>query len=345
MRKFFSLLLILVLLFLLPACSEGRVCALPNEEDARLLAKRPIETPSAEESMEMARYMSANRVFVSGDAIYTLDFDENFQPVLASYRRQGDGLSDFCILVRDCVPEWLCLYENCLYYVNLFANGYIEACELSTGLRSVLVESPSSYLSVRDGRLYYCDERGYFCSAGLDGRDERVILNKSCCYPWFLGEALIYQDENDGERLHLYWPADSTDIVLSPERAYAPLVLGEKLIYSVEGAIRAMNIDGYDPEGYLTPALTGAAELIYEHGVWKLRGLSDGYGIEQWCLELTGGSVENCDPGLYRWCDFIDSNYRVDAVYFPDGRLRDFELIGADGSITRYLSGKITKSQ
>lgn len=341
MRKIFSLIVIFALIFAFSGCSDGRVCALPDEKDARILAKRPVAAPEVAESMEMARYMCANRVFVTADTVYTLDFDENYQPILASYERRGMELSQPKTLVNDCAPEWLCLYEGRLYYVNSFANGYIECFDPATGLRAVVVDKPSAYLSVREGRLYYCNERGFFCTAGLDGNGEQVIIGKSCCYPWFLGEAVIYQDENDGERLHLFWPSDGTDIKLSAEAAYAPVLLGEKLIYSAEGSIRAMNIDGYDPEEYITPPLCGAAELIYESGVWKMRGLSDDYGIEQWQTGLLGEMVEKCEEGLYRWCDYIDENVRVDAVYFTDGRLRDFELVGADGSIQRYISGKI----
>ena len=345
MRKFFCVLLIFALLCVLPGCGERRVCALPDEGEARLLAKRPLTIPSAEESMEMARFMCSNRVCVSNDTLYTMDFDGDFQPVLAAYSRRGVELSVFRILVSDCVPEWLCLYEGCLYYVNSHANGRIECYDPAAGLYSVIADKPCSYLSIRDGRLYYCNEKGYFCSAGLDGSGETVIVDKRCCYPWLLGEALIYQDDNDGEKLRLRWLSDGAELTLSADAAYAPVLLGEKLIYSVKGGIHSMSIDGYDPAGYITPTLTGAAELIYEQGKWLLRGLSDDYGIDQWRVELSGGAVENCEAGLYRWCDYIDGSFRVDAVYYPDGRLRDFELVGADGSVTRYLSGKITKSR
>ena len=100
-----------------------------------------------------------------------------------------------------------------------------------------------------------------------------------------------------------------------------------------------MSIDGFDPARWDVPGMLGAAELLLDNGRWKLRALGEDYGFQQRLFDLSGGG-ETMLPGEgYRWCDYTDGGCRVDAVYFADGRLRDFELIFADGSSLRYISG------
>lgn len=338
MRKIISLLLILALA-LLSGCGERRVCALPEEKDAKLLSKRPIPVMSGGESLEMARHMSANRVWVTQTEVYTLDFDEEYQPVLARYRRENGSLGGFEILVRSCAPEHLSLYEGRLYYINTLHGRRVECFDPALGERRVLSEGPCGELMLRDGRMFYRRADGFYCSASPEGGGEQVIIGRSCRYVWPLGAYYIFQDESDGDRLHLFCPEDGTDITLSPGAAYAPLQIGDRLFYTTDEGVRSLCADGFDPAGFAVADMLGAAELVLTEGQWMLRVLREDKGFSQ-CLISPGGGAETMLPGEgYRWCDYIDGSCRVDAVYFADGRLRDLELSFPDGSALRYISG------
>ena len=337
MRKFFVYISLLLCALVLCGCSANTRWALPERAESRIMEKRHPAALSAQESREMARYMCANRVFVTEGAVYSLDFDHELQPVLAVHERNGDSLSNFRVLAGQCQPEYLTMHEGKLYYINALAMNAVECLDTASGERRVLLEKPCSFLRVSEGRLWYCNEQGYFCSAGLDGRDEELLLEKSCCYPYVWGEAILYQNQEDGDRLHLCWPEDGTDITLTSSAAYAPQLIGERLYFTEGQRLRSIGIDGKEPMDYESARITGAAEFIEEDGRWFARCVNDGYDISQWSVALDGGEVAAAEYDGNRYCDYEDGNCRVDAVYFSDGRLRDFELITARGEKTRYI--------
>lgn len=346
MKKIFLLLMTLLCSLGLASCA-GESVALPKVTDVLFLRRHPITPFSAEESGRMQSFMSENRALVTDEAVYTLELDQQHEPVLAEYRLKSGKLSDFKVLTVNCVPKWLAEHEGVLYYVNELNDQKLERLETESGKLKVLTDYACSYLQIRDGRLYFCDGEGFFCTTAMDGSDKRVIIDKPCCYAYILGEAVIFQSESEGEILKLRYSIDGKprEIALTESTAYAPVVIGERLYYSMGPQIHSMGLNGMDPEILDSPPISGAAEFIREGEIWYARAITEDYGLTQWRCPLEGGVVEENGYKGYLYCDFTDGKRRIDADYFSDGRLRAFLLTGTGGGRSEYLYGEVTKTR
>jgi len=341
MKKLGCLVLAFLSAFMLTACS-GEVCALPDKLDAFYLWRRPIVQFDQEQSGQMMNVMSANRAYVAEDALYTLELDGESRPVLSSYKLEGERLSDYMPLRENCVPKWITEHEGTLYYINEENGDAIECIDLESLEHRVLVEGPCAYLQIGDGRLYFTDAQKYFCSASLSGENVETVLDKPCCYPFLAGDVLIFQSEGEGEILKLRFTESGKEIRLTEKAAYAPVIIADRIFYTCDGWVQSMRLDGMAPTLCSSDIVTGAAEYIFENGAWYARGVSTGYGVQQWSCALPEGQARDYSYSGYSYNDFTGHGFRVDADYFADGRLRAFILYSPDGSRAEYLYGKIT---
>jgi len=343
MKKLCCIILVFISAFMLTACG-GEVCALPDWWDVLSLKRSPITPFDLGQSGQMMNVMSANRALVTEDALYTLELDEESRPWLASYRLEGQRLSDFQLLQESCVPKWLTEHDGSIYYINGENGDAIERLELESLEHKVLVEGPCAYLQIRNERLYFTDGQKRLCSMTADGTDMVTLLEERCCYPYIIGDALIYQSEDEGEILKLRFGLgeNARTIELTEAAAYAPVIIHDRVFYTCDGWVQSMRLDGMAPVRCSSDIVAGAAEYVFEGGSWYARGISTGYGVQQWRCALPEGQAEDYPYTGYSYCDFTGGGYRVDADYFADGRLRAFILYTPDGSRAEYLYGKIT---
>ena len=298
---------------------------------------------SRADSLAMAGFMQKNRALLDGRDLYTLDYDARNRPVLAHYRLYNFHVSECLVLAEDCVPQWLCLLGGRVYYINHENGGVLESVDPEGSDRRFLRAGPCSWLSARDGRLFYCREDGFFCSMIPGDTVETIILNKRCFYPWLLdSDTLIYQDDADGERLHLRRLSTGEEHTLTADAAYAPLIWGGQIWYTGSDGLHSVLPDGSRYRSYELPPVCGPAEFLpWEESLW-VRCLTEEQGIHQWSASLTGGSntpLYSAERG-YRLCEWMDIRYRVDSLYQPDGRIRGFLLTDAAGNTLRYWMGQ-----
>lgn len=343
MKKLRSLILLLLCALSLTAC-VGEGCALPRRRDLLFLKKHPIAPFDTAQTGRMANTMNGNRCLAVGDRLYTLELGDDQRSCLMAYRLEGGRVSRPLLLAENCAPRWLCEHEGVLYYVNDSNGGCIEKLDTGSLERQVLVALPCSYLQIKDERLYYRGERGWLCSVSLSGEERQVVMDKSCCYPYFLGDLLIYQSESEGEILKLRYSGEGKvrEIALTEAPAYAPTVIGDRLYYTSRGQVYSMGLDGLEAARCESPAATAAAEYITEGGQWYARGITEGYGISQWRCPLPDGSAEELKGSGYIYCDFLSEELRVDSHYFADSRLRGFVISGPEGELCEYLYGRIS---
>ena len=339
-----KLLLILSLLLSLTAlCACGREEEPQPAETPQPLQDRSLPSLSREESLRMLSYMSRGRALAADGRLYCLDYDGDYLPVLAEYGLDG-GLQRRAVLAENCVPLFLSLYENKLYYVNQRADKALECLDLKTGDRQTLREGPCDWLLIEGGLLYYCGPDGRYYTARPDGGGETPLLEEACAYPWPLGERILYQSTADG-RLHLYWPEEGTGVTLTEKAAAAPVIWEDRLYYSSGEELHSLGIDGLDAAVYPVPPLVYPAELLPGADGLRLRGVSDDNGLKQWTAypEDAAGTLQYLSDRGYRLCDYAGPDGRVDAVYNLDGRLRCFLLTDADGRETVYIAGRVSQ--
>lgn len=323
---------------LLCACGKAAPDSAP-EKEYRLVVSWELEALDAAGTERMIRVMNGNRALIADGALYSLDFDESLMPVLVRYALRVEGLCEWEVLAEDCVPEWLTELDGRLYYIN---GGNIECVRTDGKGRRTLREGNCSYLQVREGRLYFCDEAGRFCTAGLDGKGEEILINDRCFYPFLLRDAVLYQSHSDGERLHLYRIEDGDNTPITFEPGYAPVIAEGRLYYTGPDGLVSTGLDGFDEESVPVSGLLGAAELLPQEDGYGLRCLTDENGPRQWTASAEAPEERQYVAySGYRLCDYVGDGYRVDAWYNPDGRIRCFVLSLPDGMETEYIAGRI----
>ena len=340
--------LIWMLPLLLMLCACGKADAPENSAQLRPLQDRSLPQLTEAESYQMLRCMTQSRALVHGPRLYCLDYDGDYLPVLAEYSLDG-GLRRNAILAENCVPVCLSLGGGRLYYLNERENYALESLALDGSERRTLREGPCGWLTLRGEALYFCDAEGRYCRTDLEGKGEERLLDTPCAYPWLLEEAVIYQSLEDG-RLHLRSfsaEGEEADACLTQTQAAAPLLWGDKLYYSAGEELWSMGLDGLGAARYAVPALVYPAELLPEGGALRLRGISREGTLRQWIAwpEDAAGTLQYLSERGYFLCDYADAQHRIDTVYNPDGRVRCFLFIDADGRETVYIGGRVSGAE
>lgn len=343
-----QLILIFLILLLLSGCAAPAPetpeasfapSAAPAAADAgpSVLVLRDF---SDDDAAAMARFMGRGRWLRDGDMLYGMDYDASWRPALVCYRYRHGSLSGFQLLAEDCVPEYLCLGDGCLYYLS---GGAIERCELSSRRRERLSEGPCGSLQFFDGQLYYTDGEGRYCRCAADGSGAEVLIEGPCDYAYAMAEGVIYQSEKDGCTLRMrLW--DGADRQLTAAASYAPLRLGSTVWYSQKdelgAAIASVDLRDGSVRRYESPAMRGSAELIGDGGGWALRLALSCDGWRQQILHPGESEGRPCAYSGYRLCDYTEKTLRIDAAYEADGRLRCFVLVDEKGGELRFVGGE-----
>ena len=299
-------------------------------------------------SLRMASFMGGNRALVSGDRLWCFDFDENASPVLACYTLADGVPGNFTLLQTDCVPEYLCMEGDRLYYINDNGSASVESIGTDGKDHQVLVDEPCGYLQICAGELYFCDAAGRFCKAALDGSGRQVLIDDVCCYPFVFDGRVLYQSGKDGESLHLLELEDGTDRKLTSTVSYAPVIIENTLYYTQKtgegNRICSLELESGATQVFDSPLIQGAAEFIPVPGQgWTVRAVPADERVSQSSIplsELGSGAWHQGGYSGYRLCDWAGEQ-RIDAFYENGGRLRSFVLVNADGSETEYMAGVV----
>lgn len=297
---------------------------------------------SESESLAMQSYMSGGRAIVSGQRLYCMDFDENNKPALCSYDISTSNPSDFKVLVANCVPEFLNLYSDRIYFVNQNTGGNIESVNLEGGDWQTVKEGPCDFLRIHEDKMYYCDSAMRLCVSSPVGMGEEIIMTEAGFYPYIIGDKLIYQLSRN-EHLYLRDLSTGVETELTEQPAYAPVIIGDRLYCTVEGGVLSMGADGLTPLKYELGEIQGIAEYSLRDGKIHVRGVSGGKEIRDWSFETEKPkeSFSYNVTGSYSLCDYIDENYAVYTNYEPGGRIKSLSLVSQNGRESQFYSGKI----
>lgn len=130
-------------------------------------------------------------------------------------------------------------------------NGYIVKMDSKLENRVTLVKQKSQYLNVINDIIYYTNENNNLCSITTDGKDQKIILNKTIFYLVVKADKAYYQlDEGKGvgEYICVYDLKTNKETVLNKRASYNLNVLDNKIYYSSNDGIYSMNLDGKSDE-------------------------------------------------------------------------------------------------
>lgn len=198
---------------------------------------------SSEETKKMSLFMNYGRYYVSNNTMIGMAYDKSgFLPNLVKCEviKDGDTLKQdvFTVLDRHVNANFLTAFDNQLYYIRVDRDSGMSSIARAN-LKAEEIKQVGSemhemaYLQIHDGRLWYTGDGHRLYSCLLNGKDNRVELDKTVYEPYFIAEDwLIYQDDEDGEALHIRCIKDGTDLKITAERSFNPVVDGTVLYFT-----------------------------------------------------------------------------------------------------------------
>ena len=361
MKKRYCLLLATLLLCgcVAPAPAElpaesAEIAAAPTPESVAPSESAALTTLAPEltfprttraDALAMTNLMSVNRFLFTDDTLYGLDVDAAGAPQLVSWQLTDGQLSDCRTLAEGVAPEWLCQAGETLYWSNAAAGGRLERMDLAAESAAVeiLLDERCSFLQIVEDTLYFCDGAQRFCRLTAEG-DAEVLIETAVWYPYLHGGVLLYQNAADGETLHLRELETGEDRRLNDVASYAPLCLDKVIWYSQrsgDGCVMAsLDLRSGRGERYDSFTFRGEAQFLRDGGKWCARVFDFSPAITQLSGPLTG-PWQQIEGDLYRMCDYLGEELRVDALYQKDGRLFCFALAEENGGEQRFVSGAV----
>ncbi|MCR4606614.1 MAG: DUF5050 domain-containing protein [Oscillospiraceae bacterium] len=248
------------------------------------------------------------------------------------------------VLDSEHSPKYMVKQSEMLYYIMLDRNTGKSLGIGSVGLdgsnAKVLYEGECDYLSIAGKMLFFTNGNGYPSCLFIDGRDPHVLLDRRVFYLYGLSEEwLIFQDDTDGESLHLFHISDGADIKLTDEAAFNPVILGTSLFFSTRDPgtkdayhISCINLANYserynENKGCFEPVFTlqhsentfGGEFYISGDTIWAMNN-SEPIALKNW-VELK----DDASDGFNRIMRFVSNRWIVE------------EIIGKDGGITAIM--------
>ena len=198
---------------------------------------------SESDTEKMSNYMLFGRYYLDDDTMFGMAYDKSGSlPNLVKASVFMDGTEPkqeaFTVLDRHVNANFLTRVGEKLYYVRIDREtGMASLAYVNLKTEKVITIGTEmhemAYLQIRDGRIWYTGEEHRLYSCKMNGSDNKLELDKTVYDPYFLtDEWLIYQDEEDGETLHLHCIGDGTDIKITETRSFNPIVYGTVLYFS-----------------------------------------------------------------------------------------------------------------
>lgn len=315
MKKLTAFLLSLSFLFALCGCArkttEVSVTLEPAAQDTAAAPQsiRITVDFSAEESRAMSNFSNGGLYYFAGATLYgrLLSPDSDFLRMGAADLGSAAARS----LDGDISPAYMFISGEYLYYVRYpNSDSDVSIARMrpdGTELTELYEGKDCDFLQLHGGRLYFTDENHRFVSADMDGGSIQTVIDRAVYYPYFIGEDLIlFQDDSDGQSLHLFSVSGGYDIKLNDMISYSPVICGSFLYY--------LGAEGPDENTRLCRIDIGSIEISVEDGVSEYElgrdvetGESDVYSFHTDGQTICGAN--GASAALAEWADFTDGGY------------------------------------
>ena len=235
---------------------------------------------------------------------------------LAKSRLDG---SEQTVLMDKTIAGYLTVNGNHLYFCTLWTQrtpGIYrvsltdDTVELVKQIKNIL------WMQLFDGKIYYTVRENRKLAAGplyccdMNGENAEKVLDKAVRFGFFTDRFFLYQDQQDGESMHL-WIVGGEDYKLTNEVSYKPIFDGEYLYYDhrdsdgsqdYDSILCRARLDGTDYK-----EIKDFGEYLYCHamyGDFLYYAVSDSYGsiskedaVNQFTFEIT--AEKRCINDLY----------------------------------------------
>lgn len=108
-----------------------------------------------------------------------------------------------------------------------------------------IYEGVCDYMQVTEDGIFFTDENNQYCRIDHKGQNKETIMKKEVYYPYQINsEYMVYQDDADGETLHMYNMKTGKDSKLTDIVSYEPMICGEYLYFRTPGSEDDMSYMG-----------------------------------------------------------------------------------------------------
>lgn len=190
-----------------------------------------------DEIYAMSNYMAGMGAFVEADGMLYGDYGgKEWGKGAFTVARIKDGkLEDKEIIAKNAKATCLSVYDGYVYGII----DYEKIVKIKAGdtKMETLYEGPCGYMQVTKDGIYFTDENYYYYKLDLKGKNKEIILEKEIYYPYLVSSKfLIYQDDADGETLHIYNMKNGNDTKISEGVSYEPMICGDYLYFTTPGS-------------------------------------------------------------------------------------------------------------
>ena len=188
----------------------------------------------------LTNFMLGGQYTIKGDVVYGKFFDlgeSGDNSVLGKCKTNGSGYSE---IASGGQARYLTVSEGYLYYKWIStSDGAQSICRVNirnnaedTGVQ-ILREGNCDYVQMRFGKVYFTDENQQFCRMDPDGSNAQVLIDRAVFMPYVIDDGwVIFQDDGDGEKLHLATLNGKFEQTLTDRRSYGWIIQGRKLYYT-----------------------------------------------------------------------------------------------------------------
>jgi len=240
-----------------------------------------------EEVVEMSSFMAWGESIVVDDMLYgsfggnTWD-DGSF----SAAKVKKDGVGDRAVMAEGVRASTLTEHDGYIY--GALGNAAIIKVEAGDSKYETVYKGACDYVQVYGDRIYFTDENYTLCSIDMNGKDKKTEIDKKDMYYVYVlpNGMVIYQDDPDGESIHVYDLKAVKDYKLTNVVSHNPVICGDYLYYTeaVGGeAYGFCRLDLYSGKLDKAPGTMDNSEFFIENG--KIIFGTGGYpalALEDW---------------------------------------------------------------
>ncbi len=223
-----------------------------------------------EEVVEMSSFMAWGESIVVDDMLYGSFGGNTWEDGSFSVAKvKKDGVGDRAVMAEGVRASTLTEHDGYIY--GALGNAEIIKVQAGDSKYETVYKGACDYVQVYGDRIYFTDENYTLCSIDMNGKDKKTEIDKKDMYYVYVlpNGMVIYQDDPDGESIHMYDLKAAKDNKLTDVVSHSPVICGDYLYYTeaVGGeAYEFCRLDLYSGKLDKAPGTMDNSEFFIENG-------------------------------------------------------------------------------
>ncbi|MBR2620337.1 MAG: DUF5050 domain-containing protein [Firmicutes bacterium] len=240
-----------------------------------------------EEVVEMSSFMAWGESIVVDDMLYGSFGGNTWEDgSFSAAKVKKDGVGDRAVMAEGVRASTLTEHDGYIY--GALGNAEIIKVEAGDSKYETVYKGACDYVQVYGDRIYFTDENYTLCSIDMNGKDKKTEIDKKDMYYVYVlpNGMVIYQDDPDGESIHMYDLKAAKDHKLTDVVSHNPVICGDYLYYTEAAggeAYEFCRLDLYSGKLDKAPGTMDNSEFFIENG--KIIFGTGGYpalALEDW---------------------------------------------------------------